>query len=125
MRIYRNRLLLTIRYVLPLLAVFNAAGIKADQQQKDDQPMRGNPGERVFSVHDDNRDGLISRAEYLRFVEHRRNRQEPRKRAYMPPLRFDQIDTDDDGYINKDEMIQALNTHLKQHRRYRYRGGRE
>jgi hypothetical protein len=45
-------------------------------------------------------------------------------RRYSPPLRFEEIDSNDDGNITEDEMTSTFNERLKMHRRYRYRGGR-
>jgi Ca2+-binding EF-hand superfamily protein len=82
---------------------------------------------RVFSVHDSDHNGLLSREEYGRFVEqletHRLHRnQSPRHR--FQPLQFEQIDSNQDGVLNEDEMVDALNLRLQQQRRQRYRGQR-
>jgi Ca2+-binding EF-hand superfamily protein len=85
------------------------------------------PGSRVFSVHDIDKNGSISREEYRHFVEQIEIRQRATgrpMRRYSQPLRFEVIDSNDNGYLTEDEMISALNKRLKKHRRYRYRGGR-
>ena len=79
---------------------------------------------RVFSVHDSNQDGVLSKQEYQRFIEHLKLRQgEGRQQRHFPLLRFEQIDTNKDGAITEDEMLHALNKRLERHQRERYRGG--
>lgn len=78
-----------------------------------------------FSIHDLDRDGRLSRDEYRQFltgVERRRQSTVERGQGYPPPLRFEEIDGDGDGYLSEDEMISALNRRLERHKRYR--GGR-
>lgn len=88
-------------------------------------PPTAPPATSPFSIHDLDRDGLLSRDEYHRFlagVERRRQSARQGGRSYPPPLRFDEIDNNGDGYLNEDEMTSALNRRLERHKRYR--GGR-
>lgn len=81
------------------------------------------PKLRVFSIHDVNRDGSLSRDEYHHFVEqienHRKATGRPMHRLSSLPD-FDEVDFDGNGYINEDELILILNERLKTHRRYRH-----
>ncbi|WP_260293187.1 EF-hand domain-containing protein [Sedimenticola hydrogenitrophicus] len=89
-------------------------------------PPEVQPGPGPFSIHDLDRDGVLSRDEYQRFlagVEHRRKTAE-QPRSYLPPLRFEEIDNNGDGYLNEDEMTSALNQRLQRHKRSRNRTGR-
>jgi|GEM_PF-3006119 len=80
-----------------------------------------------FSIHDLDQNGLLSRDEYGQFltaVEQRRKAASESGRRYSPPLRFEEIDRNDDGSLSEDEMISALNRRLERHQRYRNRSGR-
>lgn len=78
---------------------------------------------RIFSHHDENRDGLLSRAEYEKFVEKMKQRKKKSGRIKPGLLSFDEIDSDNDNLLSEGELINALNKRLKEHRRYRYRQG--
>ncbi|OOZ38015.1 EF-hand domain-containing protein [Solemya elarraichensis gill symbiont] len=81
---------------------------------------------RVFSVHDQNRDGFLDQREYEHFymqVAQRRN-SSGRSNRHMPLYLFEEIDHNRDGLIDEEEMTSAMNVRLRKHRRYRYRGGR-
>ena len=88
---------------------------------------RASPLSRVFSVHDSDHNGVLSRDEYAQFVEQMEKRKFHRNqspRRHVQPLRFDQIDSNQDGVLNENEMVNALNARLQQQRRHRYRGER-
>lgn len=79
-----------------------------------------------FTIHDSNRDGLLNKQEYQHFVEQLTNRHRANSHPLQPappPLRFEIIDSNSDGNITEEEMIEALNQRLRQQRR-RHRGGR-
>jgi Ca2+-binding EF-hand superfamily protein len=79
----------------------------------------------VFSVHDTDQDGVLSRDEYEHFIgqlEIRRKAGRHPMRGYLPSLNFHEIDRNTDGFITEDEMLSTLSGRLKKHRRYRYRG---
>jgi hypothetical protein len=65
----------------------------------------------VFSVHDTDGDGFLSRKEYAEFY---RRFEERHKQAGRPAhrmlglLAFEQIDHDRDGHISAHEMVSAL-----------------
>lgn len=106
-----NNLLLII-----LLCVFSfASAVAGSDNFKQKKMMRG------FSVHDTNGDGLLSRDEYQLFYEYHKKRRHDKKRP-RSLHDFEEVDTNHDGFIDEDELISKLNRHLKQHRRYRYRG---
>lgn len=82
------------------------------------------PGNGSFSIHDLDGNGVLSRAEYERFLatlEQRRRATGKPGRGVPPPLRFEEIDRDRDGNLSEEEMISALNQRLKRHRHYRNR----
>ncbi len=80
---------------------------------------------RVFSVHDTNQDGALSRDEYSDLADKLDRRQQakkgPKRRSSLPAS-FEEIDTDGDGYINEDELVDTLNKRLRKHRRHRSHG---
>jgi len=96
----------TLTLVLLVLALpLSAAG--PDQQRP-----------RVFSVHDLDGDGYLSRGEYAALRLHCQERQGGRGRGRCDPARlleFDALDGDRDGRIDEDELIDALGR--------RHRGG--
>lgn len=123
MKIVKSKFTSSLISVAFLIAVVYSPVVQAEPAEKG----RGlNKGLHIFSVYDSDKDGFLSRSEYRNFVEHieikRKAKGKPEKR-YKPPLNFDEIDTDGDGYISEDEMISALNKRLQKHRRYRYKGG--
>jgi Ca2+-binding EF-hand superfamily protein len=79
----------------------------------------------VFSVHDTNRDGVLSRDEYselVRELDRRRQVKKGPKRRSSLPASFDEIDADGDGYITEDELVNTLKERLRKHRRHRSHG---
>lgn len=96
-------------------------------QPPEHPPKEDQSGSSAFSIHDLNQDGVLSWEEYQLFlgkVEKRRKTDEQTGRRYAPPLRFEEIDTNKDGYLTEDEMINALNQRLQKHKRYRNRNSR-
>ena len=81
---------------------------------------------RVFSVHDQNRDGFLNQKEYEHFYKQMTQLRQLRGRSHrhMPLYLFGEIDHNEDGLIDEEEMISAMNERLRKHRRYRYRRGR-
>jgi hypothetical protein len=80
---------------------------------------------RVFSVHDQNRDGFLDQKEYEHFYMMAQHRESSRRSdRHMPLYIFEEIDHNRDGLIDEEEMTSAMNVRLRKHRRYRYRGGR-
>jgi Ca2+-binding EF-hand superfamily protein len=73
----------------------------------------------VFSVHDLDRDGYLSRAEYAALqaqcLDRSRAAAHPRGRHRCALLDFDRLDANRDGRIDEDELVDALGR--------RYRGG--
>jgi len=107
--------------LLLLAAPLTAAG------QATEATATGNGASRPFSIHDLDRDGRLSRDEYRLFLERTEQRREAgaqRGRNQRPPLRFDEIDSNGDGYLDEAEMVSALNKRLERHRQRRNRGGR-
>ena len=65
---------------------------------------------RVFSRHDQDRDGFVSRHEYYRLRQRLRAMRGPQHRAHRMH-EFDQIDSDADGLIDRDEVLDFLSRH--------------
>jgi hypothetical protein len=79
---------------------------------------------RVFTVHDTNRDRVLSRDEYSELmdkIDRRQAKKGPKRRSPLPAS-FDEIDTDGDDYISEDELVNELNKRLRKHRRHRSHG---
>ncbi len=78
----------------------------------------------VFSIHDTDQDGSLSRDEYAAFVKkmeaHRLATQRPRRRQ-STLFQFDDIDSNADGVLTEDEVTGSLNNRLRIQRRNRYR----
>jgi hypothetical protein len=130
MNSHHNPLLFIVVSALLLSSPFKVTDLLAAPSQNGlGSEIMIQPGSRVFSIHDVDKNGSLSREEYHYFVEQieilHRTTGRPMRR-YSQPLRFEEIDSNDDGYLTEDEMISALNKRLKKHRRYRYRyrGGR-
>ncbi|OOY34158.1 EF-hand domain-containing protein [Solemya velum gill symbiont] len=81
---------------------------------------------RVFSVHDQDRDGFLDQKEYEHFYMQMVQRREAsgRSHRHMPLFLFEEIDYNRNGLIEEEEMASAMNARLRKHRRYRYRGRR-
>jgi hypothetical protein len=80
-------------------------------------PNRSVP--QTFSVHDQDRDGYLSRAEYAALRAQTEERREARGRPRCDPdplLEFDILDGNRDGRIGEDELLETLGR--------RFRGGR-
>lgn len=73
----------------------------------------GPPTPYVFSVHDLDRDGYLSRAEYAALRAHCAERRGTRCAALLD---FDTLDGNRDGRIDEDELLQIIGR--------RHRGGR-
>ncbi len=128
MKTYNTLLVFTIASALLLSSLFKASDLLAVPPQNGLYPKNiVQHGPRVFSVHDIDQNGSLNREEYQQFIEQIEIWHEatghPMRRS-SPPLRFEVIDTNDDGYLTEDEMISTLNKRLQKQRRYRYRGGR-
>lgn len=128
MKTHHNPLLFAIASTLLLSSHFTATDLLAAPPQNGlGSKIMVQPGSRAYSIHDIDQSGSLSREEYRNFVvqiEIRRQATGRPMRRYSPPLRFEEIDSNDDGNITEDEMTSTLNERLKMHRRYRYRGGR-
>jgi len=64
-----------------------------------------------FSVHDLDGDGVLSRDEYARLIEHLQAHRRASGRPhwhYTAPLEFETLDMDADGFVNEVEMIEQL-----------------
>ena len=120
--------LFTIAAMLFLSSFFGTTDLPAEQPKSDlNSRKTAQPGSRAFSIHDTDQNGLLNRAEYYIFIEKIKLRRQANgrdRRHYPPPLRFEEIDSDEDGYLTEDEMISSLNKRLQRHRRYRLQGGR-
>jgi hypothetical protein len=83
------------------------------------------PRARIFSVHDLDRDGRLSRDEYRQFTEYRQRWGGRGRWRDSEPIPFEAIDGDRDGFIGEDELVAALAARLPHHGGgRRYRGGR-
>ena len=119
-----NNLFRTICMVgLTLMSLALAGCVSSEQKELDDRGRKAKS--HVFSVHDLDEDGQLSRAEYQRLVEYREKYCKSKYHSCRPSLEFELIDIDNDKFISEDEMAKTLSSHLKEHRRYRYRGGQE
>lgn len=76
--------------------------------------LAGAASPNVFSVHDLDRDGTLSRAEYEALRTHCAERRGERCKAALLP--FATLDADQDGRIDEAELLDALG--------HRHRGGR-
>ncbi len=77
--------------------------------------------QRVFSVHDTDADGYLSRQEYEALLQARRQRQAASGRPFHgvhPPPGFDQIDADQDQLISADELTTILGRRLRLRQRH-------
>ena len=115
MKYYFYRLYKTLLLTLLCMLIWNPLMADRDNQHQS-KSMRG------FSVHDSNKDGLLSREEYHLFFQHHKNRKHKKGRP-VSLHSFEEVDKNQDGFIDEDELIFKLNRHLQQHRRYRYREG--
>lgn len=71
---------------------------------------------KVFSIHDLDKDGYLSKNEYQAFIEKksRRNRQNKRQKSRtVKPFSFEEIDLNTDGKISLDEMILTISKRHK------------
>jgi hypothetical protein len=68
---------------------------------------------RIFSVHDLDRDGRLSREEYQLFVEYRQRWGGHGRWRNSEPIPFAAIDADRDGFISEDELVSALAVQLQ------------
>lgn len=78
---------------------------------------------RVFSVHDHDRDGFLNRSEFQEIRRFDKGKGKNRTQQNQRFLQFNYVDTDHDGLVNEDELIEALNRQLKAHRKHRYKSG--
>ena len=77
-----------------------------------------------FSAHDLNHDGQLDRYEYEQLQQERLSYESSRPyrgKRLATDYQFSDMDTDADGFINEDEMIQTLNHQLRLQRRVRAR----
>jgi len=126
MKTHHSRPLFTIALFF-LLPGFFIDLVAAPPQNIPDSNKNILPCSRVFSIYDIDRNGSLSREEYHQFVaqiEIKRKSTGRPMRRYSPPLRFEEIDSNNDEYLTEDEMISALNKRLRKHRHYRFRNDR-
>jgi hypothetical protein len=101
-----------------LLAAFVATGAAAVE-----------PVSRPFSVHDRDRDGVLSCDEYAALLGRMQERQSQRDMAgrFHSPrlLDFDEVDANGDRQITEEELGAALESQLERQRGYRHRRGRD
>lgn len=124
MKTHHRHLFFTLATVLLLSILFIDIMAAASENSHDINKVVL-PCSRTFSIYDTDRNGSLSRDEYRQLVEQieiRRKLTGRKMRRYLPPLRFEEIDSNYDEYLTEDEMISALNKRLRKHRRYRYRG---
>lgn len=70
----------------------------------------------AYSVHDLDRDGYLSREEYAALrAQHQARRNHAGRPQRAPLLEFDALDSNQDGRISEEELLETL--------RRRYRGG--
>jgi EF-hand domain pair len=123
MKTYSNQFMLTITSVVLLSSFFNATDLMArPPQNKPESKKTTLPCPRIFSIHDADQNGSLNREEYRQFVEKIKARRETTgrpMRRFSTTLRFEDIDSNNDGHLSEDEMISVLNKRLKKHRRYR------
>lgn len=128
MKTIRTHPFLSTGSLLLLLSLFNSGNLWAETAvAKLDPNKRPQSDSPAFSIHDTDKNGSLNREEYRRFVsqaERRRKYSQISASRYSTLLKFEEIDTNADGHITEDELLDTLNRHLRQHRRYRYRGGR-
>lgn len=89
-----------------------------------DGQQRNPMNRRAFSIHDTDLDGYLSRSEFqnIRRAEKGQGKEEAQSRGAGPRfLQFNRVDTDHDGLVSEDELVDALNQRLKAHRQHRYR----
>ena len=128
MKTIRTHPFLSTGSLLILITLFNSANLWAetasDRFDSNRLPQSNNP---AFSIHDIDKNGSLSREEYHHFVSRTKKRRKSSRTSttrYSALLKFEEIDVNADGDITEDELLDTLNRHLRQHRRYRYRGGR-
>ncbi|MCB1753261.1 MAG: hypothetical protein KDI74_16210 [Gammaproteobacteria bacterium] len=128
MKSNKKALLFTSALMLILSSIVGTTDLLAEPPKRDlNSKYRVQPGSHTFSIHDIDRNGTLSREEYRIFVEKielRRQASGRDRRDYPAPLRFEEIDGNEDEQLSEDEMISTLNKRLQRHRRYRYQGGR-
>ncbi|MCW8827071.1 MAG: EF-hand domain-containing protein [Gammaproteobacteria bacterium] len=124
---YRYRLL-TVALGFLSFCTYGVAPLYAAQPQNGNLHHRSKPtNAQVFSIHDIDKSGTLSRDEYQRFVEQieeRRKLTGKPMRRFSTTIKFDEIDIDGDGYLTEDEMVDAINVQKQRSRRYRYKRGR-
>ena len=101
----------TIRIPVILFATLLFSAMLAAQP-----PHQGARTQRVFSVHDSDADGYLSRGEYEALLQQRRQRQAASGRPlqdFRPSPGFDKVDTDGDQLISMDELTTVLGRRLR------------
>lgn len=127
MNIYCNQYLMIITIVSLVSCSVNKTEHQAITKNNDLVSMQKlKQGEHAFSIYDIDKNGLLNRDEYYYFEKHIEDKikHSGRKKQHsLSLLQFEEVDNDHDGFINEDEIIDALNLRLQKHRRYRYRRG--
>ncbi|MGD2119162.1 MAG: hypothetical protein PVG66_12435 [Chromatiales bacterium] len=119
-----NTLLLSLPLIL-LLCGANQVVLAEEPSSHSNEQRAVQSGLPVFSAHDTNRDGVLSRDEYQQFTNGIREWRQASGRpmhGFTPLLNFAAVDANHDGFISEDEMTSVLNQRLQQRRRYRFRG---
>lgn len=126
MKIHNKWPLITSVFILFQLSGNYTNLLATETEARPDQKQINQPRPIVFSIYDSDKSGSLSPDEYHVFVEYIENRRRMTgrpMRRYLPLLNFEGIDTNNDGSISEEEMIAALNKHLRKHRRYRQKRG--
>ena len=114
-----------MNYLLPVLATLPVVAlvlivVSYSPALPAEQPGKSMRATRVFSVHDTDADGYLSRKEYEMFLEYRRQRHAASGRQanrFRKPRDFDEIDANHDQHISESELTAVLGRQLRMQKR--------